>query len=494
MPTFDDLVGEHADLSAADVDWLHLLLADWQLIADLSFADLVLWVPERDRTGYRAVAQLRPTTGPTGYWDDVVGVRVPRGRRPQLDEAIDAVRICRERDPDWRDDVPVREETVPVVREGTAIAVMSRHTNLAAARTPSRLELTYLRCADELAQMVAEGRFPFRPSGSQLVLAPRVGDGMLRLDAGGVVTWASPNGLSAYRRLGLAADLVGVHLGETTAALASTRAPVDEALAVVVSGWAPRSVEVESGGATVALRAIPLLPGGRRTGALVLVRDVSELRHRDRELLSKDATIREIHHRVKNNLQTVAALLRLQARRLDEPTARAALEEAVRRVSSIAVVHETLSQSLDEMVDFDAIADRLFPALSDAAGSGPGSGAQVSVRRDGSFGILPAATATPLSLVLNELLVNAVEHGLRGRDGRVTVRPVRKDGRLQVTVTDDGAGLPAGFDVSTTSTLGLHIVRSLVEGELGGRLRLGPGPGGGAEAVLDVAVPAERLR
>ncbi len=91
----------------------------------------------------------------------------------------------------------------------------------------------------------------------------------------------------------------------------------------------------------------------------MLVRDVTELRRREEQLLTKDATIREIHHRVKNNLQTVAALLRLQARRTAPPEAREALRESVRRVTSIALVHETLSQTLDESVAFDSIADEL---------------------------------------------------------------------------------------------------------------------------------------
>ena len=107
------------------------------------------------------------------------------------------------------------------------------------------------------------------------------------------------------------------------------------------------------------LRAIPLRPSGEHIGALVLLRDVTDLRRRDRELVTKDATIREIHHRVKNNLQTVAALLRLQARRIDSESGREALEEAVRRVGSIAIVHETLSQTFEEEVDFDEVADRL---------------------------------------------------------------------------------------------------------------------------------------
>src|SRR5207248_11469710 len=99
----------------------------------------------------------------------------------------------------------------------------------------------------------------------------------------------------------------------------------------------------------------------------VLVRDITEVRRRDRQLVTKDATIREIHHRVKNNLQTVAALLRLQARRVEVPEARTALEESVRRVASIALVHETLSMSSGEVVDFDGIVDRVAAAATEVA-------------------------------------------------------------------------------------------------------------------------------
>ena len=146
---------------------------------------------------------------------------------------------------------------------------------------------------------------------------------------------------------------------------------MDESLVKLASGWAPRETEVEGGDGVIQLRAIPLKPKGVRIGSLVLLRDVTELRRRERELMTKDATIREIHHRVKNNLQTVAALLRLQARRMDDDKARGALDEAVRRVGSIAIVHETLSQNLDERVEFDEIADRV---LVDGRRALPGPG------------------------------------------------------------------------------------------------------------------------
>ena len=177
---------------------------------------------------------------------------------------------------------------------------------------------------------------------------------------------------------------------------------------------------------------------------------------------------------MKNNLQTVAALLRLQARRLPagETTAREALREAERRIGSIAVVHETLSQTGSDAVDFDEVADRVV-ALTGELGTGD---SDVRVHREGSFGHVPPELATPLALVLVELVQNAVEHGLAGRDGEVRVSvAARAPDRLVVTVADDGAGLPAGFDLVTGGGLGLQIVRTLVEGELGGTLTVEPG-------------------
>ena len=262
---------------------------------------------------------------------------------------------------------------------------------------------------------------------------------------------------------------------------------------VVASGRRPRETEVEGNGSVVQLRAIPLVVGGSRTGALILVRDVTELRRRERELLSKDATIKEIHHRVKNNLQTVAALLRLQARRMSEPEARAALEEAVRRVGSIAVVHETLSLTPEEVVDFDDVAARVATMAVEV--SAPELG--ITPRLAGTFGRLPAAVATPLAMVLTELLQNALQHGLapdhgsspacRG-PGSLLVTARRLPGRLTVMVADSGAGLPEGFDLSSADSLGLQIVRTLVVAELGGSLEISGRPVGGTLVAVDLPV------
>ncbi|MBX6387675.1 MAG: PAS domain-containing sensor histidine kinase [Frankia sp.] len=474
------------DLSDDDIDHLHALVADWALLADLSFADLLLLVPTRASTArganggteFLVVAQVRPTTGPTAYHNDEVGSVVIN--RWVVRNAWLEHRIAREGEPEWDGGVPVRTEAIPVRHGERVIAVLARDTNLAATRTPSALESAYLQAANNLALMIAEGLFPFRGSSAELPEAPRVGDGMMRLDSAGRVIFASPNALSAYRRLGYTGNVTGEDLRSVHRAL--NLPATTPAVWHAIGRRRPVEVELSVGSTVVLLRAIPLFPGQTRE-VLVLVRDVSELRRREAQLLSKDATIREIHHRVKNNLQTVAALLRLQMRRTKVEEAKEALGESVRRVTSIALVHETLSQTLGESVPFDEIADQISSVTVDLAATGSH---RATTRRIGSFGMLPGPLATPLALVLSELLQNAVEHAFDRSSGSIEVRVRRTADRLDVVVADDGAGLPEDFQLEHSPRLGLQIVRQLVLGEMQGTIRLQAGAERGTEALLSI--------
>ena len=479
MARFDDVARERTDLSEADVDHLRSLVEAWTLLADLAFADLVLWLPTWHGGGFVAADQVRPSTGPTQMFDDMVGQYAARGRRPLLDQAVATRHVV----PTRESSAPAPIEAIPVMRQGRLLGVVERHSTLS-GRNLGRLENAYLEAADDLAAMLTQGTFPPAQPLARTGSPPRVGDGFVRLDEAGLVRFASPNARSAYHRLGLATDLVGVDLARTSAKLARRPGPVDEALAVVASGRAAGGAEIENSSAVVTLRGVPLHRSGRHTGAIVLVRDATEIRRRDRALVSKDATIREIHHRVKNNLQTVAALLRLQARRIEAPEARAALDEAVRRVGAIAVVHETLAHTPGEKVDADEVADRLVALVRDMSLTAR----TVSVTRTGSFGVLPAEIVTPLAMSLGELLQNAVEHGA---GAPVRVEPRRGEWQLVVDVVDEGPGIAPYVDPFATSRLGLQIVRTLVTDELGGRLELGPGPAG-VGTCARMVIPLER--
>jgi two-component sensor histidine kinase len=253
-----------------------------------------------------------------------------------------------------------------------------------------------------------------------------------------------------------------------------------------LAGGASMRIEVDAGGAAVLLRTLPLVVHGSAAGAAVLVRDVTEVKRRDRALMSKDATIREIHHRVKNNLQTVAALLRLQARRTTNTEGREALIESVRRVSSIALVHDALSMSVNEEVNLDEVIDRILPIMNDVATVDT----PIRINREGMLGVLDSDRATALIMVITELVQNAIEHAfdLAATQGSVTIHAERSARWLDVVVHDNGRGLPAGFSVENSDRLGLQIVRTLVSAELDGSLRMHDAPAGGTDVVLRVPI------
>lgn len=494
MSTLGDLLAEHTMLPGNAVDHLHAVVGEWQLLADLSFGDFLMWV-RRDDGALVCVAQVRPNTAPTVLLADAVGTLNKAHEMPVVADAFDSGAIGRQ-DPagfkDVQEDPPsLNVEAVPVRYNNNVVAVLTHQTALA-ARKASPLESAYLDCADDLLLMLSEGTFPNVGDVAMSRSSPRVGDGFIRLNGTGIVTFASPNAISAYHRMGLAAELEGHNLVTVTRPLISDPFEAQELADHVrdsLAGGSSMRMEVDAGGAAVLLRTLPLVVHGNAVGAAVLIRDVTEVKRRDRALLSKDATIREIHHRVKNNLQTVAALLRLQARRTNNAEGREALIESVRRVSSIALVHDALSMSVDEEVNLDEVIDRILPIMNDVAAP-VDSDNPIRINRVGELGVLDADRATALIMVITELVQNAIEHAFdrSTQQGCVTIRAERSARWLDVVVHDDGRGLPEGFSLEKSDRLGLQIVRTLVSAELDGSLGMHEVDSGGTDVVLRVPI------
>ena len=474
MQQFENILQGRSSITPEQSHRLRELIADWQLLSDLSFADLILWVPLRKDskswpTGHVAIAHIRPTTAATVFPQDIIGDEVTWGSRPGIERALSEAEIVRDAEPELIGELMIKEETIPVFFEEQVIAVISRHRNADLMRSPSRLELNYREIAHNLYRMIAEGNFPYPNANTLFDPAPRVGDGLIRLDVNGVISYASPNARSAFNRMGWNGELESFSLSNVAEKVSKERRDAhEEGLQTQLSGKALRRVEVENLGGTIDLLVLPLIQGADRVGAIVLLHNVTELRRRERELVTKDATIREVHHRVKNNLQTVSALLRLQARRIEDPAASAALEEAVRRIASIALVHETLSSSSDASVAFDDVLNRL---VTHALELSPRM-ASLQIIRDGEFGSLEPRIATPLALVITELIHNALEHGLEASGTALAISVSRTDSHCEIKISDDGVGLPKDFDLAQSSNLGLQIVRTLTENELKGDLAL----------------------
>jgi two-component system, sensor histidine kinase PdtaS len=490
MSTLGDLLAEHTVLPGNAVDHLHAVVGEWQLLADLSFADFLMWV-RRDDDALVCVAQVRPNTSPTVLLADAVGTLNQDHEMPVVTDAFDTGTIARQNPAGQQDSHGLNVEAVPVRYKDKVVAVLTHQTALA-GRNASPLESAYLDCAGDLLLMLSEGTFPNVGDVAMSRSSPRVGDGFIRLNGTGIVTFASPNAISAYHRMGLAAELEGHNLVTVTRPLISDPFEAQELADHVrdsLAGGSSMRMEVDAGGAAVLLRTLPLVVHGKAVGAGVLIRDVTEVKRRDRALLSKDATIREIHHRVKNNLQTVAALLRLQARRTNNAEGREALIESVRRVSSIALVHDALSMSVDEEVNLDEVVDRIIPIMNDVAAP-VNMDTPIRINRVGELGVLDADRATALIMVITELVQNAIEHAFdpSTQQGCVTIRAERSARWLDVVVHDDGRGLPEGFSLEKSDRLGLQIVRTLVSAELDGSLGMHEVSTGGTDVVLRVPI------
>ena len=404
VSTWESVVRTRTELGSESISRLRLLVREWALVADLGFSDLVLFVRTWDGAGWIAIAHVRPSTASTVFKDDPVGVFVPRSRAVAMERAMQSGRTVhlngREGQPHQvTHQLSEPREAVPVNHERTTVAVLARYSEIDEHRIGD-MEHNYLAACNSLLAMIAVGTFPEEMAESVGAAAPRVGDGIVRLDADGLITYASPNARTCLRRVGVSQSLVGNPLADLLARVVRQWGPVDRAVRQISAGLEVGSVEFSSGAVVASMRAVPLRGADRLGGAVVLLRDITELRSQEKALLSKDATIREIHHRVKNNLQTVGALLR--------------------------------------------------------------------VKISGSSGVLPSEIATPLAMVLSELLLNAMEHS--GAQ-RVWIEYERNDSQIKLRVSDDGAG----FDPWRIEGLGLDIVQTLVSDQLHGHLAIWSG-------------------
>ncbi len=465
MASLPELARFRTGLSSADVDHLQRLVAEWGLLADLCFSDLLVWAPTNSGR-YVVLDHVRPTTGQTIYHEDRTGEESTAGERPFVARCATEDRQVEGTVIGGAGGEDLSVSAVPVRRGKHQIAVLTRESTPTMGRQQGELEVTYVSVFQRLATMLAAGTFPYPHERERADLIPRIGDGVVILDSDGRVVFTSPNAVSALQRLGVPPQIDGLRLDELGVDGPAVRRAFGDGV--------PVTEEIEHGPDTVVvLRCLPLIDEGVVTGGLCMTRDISELRHRDRLLLSKDATIREIHHRVKNNLQTISSLLRLQGRRLTSPEAKAAVEESVRRIRSIALVHETLSREAGEDVPFVEIVRPLVRMVEEGYSS-PDRPLHFKVR--GDAGKLPATMATPLAVVLTELLQNVVDHAYPVGDdvvpGEAVVELDNDGSSLSVSVCDDGVGLAEGFVPGASTGLGLQIVGTLVETELAGTLEV----------------------
>jgi len=463
-------------LSEDDVAFLRAIEGQIPIVADISRADVMLcsWQPDQPCL---VLAHARPHSVAAVHAHSMVGQLLDEPACRKLRRFLLSCET-HNRQSFTGDGAPIVVQLYPVWRPGThqVIAALRIETNLLEHERQRRRSHVFQRVTLQLQRMAQYGRL----IGADTLTPFGESDGIIVVDRTRVIRYVSGVAMNLYRRIGYLGDLVGRPL--------SNLATQDDVLVrAAVAQQRCLEQEEEAGGRRWVKKALPLrnlpppllwrwlTPKGESeeiSHVILVVSDITEERRREQELRVKTALIQELHHRVKNNLQTIAALLRMQARRASNEETRQAIEEAVNRILSVAVIHEFLSRQEARVINMREVSSRIVAQVQHGL---------VAPDKHITFGVegppiyLPSRQATACALVLNELLQNALEHGFEGRTTGYIQVTLEDDGdQVIMRVRDDGSGLPTDFDLSGTESrsLGLYIVRTLVQEDLKGTLEM----------------------
>lgn len=500
----DSRVHQGPGLAPEDLERLRKVEAGLPITADVSRADVLLCTLLDRDTALVAVHAI-PNSISSLYRKDATGRTFNPEEQPLLFQALRSGAGGRRQREVLSHGAPIIQDVFPIYgRENHVVGAMLVETNMIAHERQRRRNRHFREAVIWLQEMCAGGELDSGGALSGFSLY----DGVYLVDRRRTIIYMSGIAANLFRGAGIATE---VHEQPLASLEEHDAKLVEEVFATQQCG--ERRIESEDGRIWVR-SAVPLrshhrsrwraawrsLPWERQPngseetdleGVMVLLHNATEAVQKQRELNVKSAIIQEVHHRVKNNLQNIAAILRIQARRVQSEEARVHLTEAVNRVLSMAVIHEFLSHDEHRPINIKDVCQRIAGQVAQVSGS---PDQEVSVQVAGSNIRLPASQATPVAMVVNELLLNAVEHGLAGRSsGRILIQLDDLGDAVRICIEDNGNGLPPNFDpVHQAGSMGLHIVHTLTTDDLKGSFTMQPADPQGAQAV--VTFPKKSVR
>ena len=457
------------------------------VLADLARGDVFLCEPTGAPLSATIRATARPATVPSISMGLEAGSVITPNDEPAIFRALTRGNFARRALRTRVQGHPTVQDIYPIKNDGRVVGCVIIEVGLAESERQKRKSIVYRRAVERLRRQVVVGQL--QGAGNLGRLSEH--DGPMVVSADGQIIYISSLAEQFYRKVGYSHSLLNHNLSELQ---------TDESVFYkALEGRVCVEQLIQEGPYTWLKRAIPLNGGadgpiwnlvrGRldsREMVILTVHDVTEDVQKERELRVKSAMIQEIHHRVKNNLQTIAALLRLQARRTGSPEVGSMLQETINRILSIAIVHEFLAHQESNDVDMREVAHQIISEVTRSI-LDPEKHVHFTLEADNVH--LPTQQATSCALVLNELLHNTVEHGFAHvNDGKVQIR-LNEDGeRIVLEITDNGQGLPVNFKLRAGGSLGLQIVQTLVREDLKGTFELVNAEGGGARAIVSFPI------
>jgi len=456
MNEIERLCKRHTSLNDDDIRIIIAMAAVLQPLANLEDADVFVDCPSVDESAAIVVAEAKPDYVPSSYKKTVVGLMALQENEPAVARSLRLGVATKQMKAVTQESTHVIQSVEPIKNGERVIGVLIREKRVDEQRANNEhlhfSQQGYERIANALTHMASESTW----------LTECIDEALVMVNHSGIVAFRNTLAHELFQKLGYIEDILGQRYENIR--------PVEPEQNRGESRYT--FVETTVGNLTLAIKHVRL--NSQDIAFVVVIRDITWNKQQEKELILKSVAIKEMHHRVKNNLQTIASLLRLQVRRTENDETRAVLSESMNRILSIAATHELLAQS---GVDQVKIGEVLMHIKSSTVRYFARPHFNVSVTVEGDDFYVDSDIATSIALIINELLQNSLQYAFEGMNEGL-VRIVVKLGDLysQIQVIDNGCG----FDVANIrqNRLGLNIVQTLVKDKLRGNLAFDSGPGG----------------
>ena len=457
MDIIRDLCRKYTDLTEEEIATIQGMSAVLQPLANLEDADIFIDCLSWDGDAI-VVAEAKPSYVPSSYKKTVVGLLARKENEPAVARTFRLGVATKQMKAVTQENGRTIQSVEPIKNAAGSrvIGVLIREQRVDGQRQISeRLhfsEQSYEQIANALSHMV----------GSNNWLTECIDEALVMVDRTGVVAFRNSLARDLYRKLGYIEDPLG-QLYENVRLVG----PVNDA---DQSGYSV--IETTVGRHSLSIKRIQL--ESEDMAFAVVIQDNTWKKEQEKALILKSVAIKEMHHRVKNNLQTIASLLRLQVRRSDNEETRKVLGESMNRILSIATTHELLAQG---GVDQVKIGEVILNIKNNTVRYFARPHFDVNITLEGDDFEVDSDIATSVALIINELLQNSLQYAFQDREsGLIRIVVTRGELYSRIEVIDDGSG----YDVENVRTdrLGLSIVQTMVKDKLRGNLSVESGPGG----------------
>ena len=451
---------QYTKLSKKNIEKLEKISEGLPVLSKLLKADVFIDCMTESRDTAIVVAEANPRTG-SSYTQSVVGKYAYRRNEPAVLRTLETGHPSRDYKALTQENKIVTQNVVPIKSDEDdkviiAVLIVEEGVN----EESLNKELSFLNNAtdDILISSVEMSR--------ERRIIDYINDGIIIFNEEGVCIYANSRAKYIYRKIGYK-DFV---LGEKFDNIVIDNVEFED----VLSGKMNKKTDISISNMVLSMEYFLIKETENIKNIVLFIKDITEIKVKEKELVLKSVVIKEIHHRVKNNLQTIASLLRIQARKTDDKAVKAAFSDSINRILSISVTHELLAQNgLDEL----EIKEVINKILKNSLRENLDGRVKLKIDVTGDNFEISSDKATTIALIVNELVENCIKHAFKGKDnGRITVKVKKGEMKSYISISDDGIGMnEKDFD---KGSIGLQIVKSLVKEKLYGDLNVKTGDKG----------------